>query len=292
MSVSIFGAILLAVSGGCFWAKSRAAAKLQDIQEARSATVGELAGLADAVAEEMGRGSWSEYVKVWGKVGDHPALTSPLTKRPCVWFRVRVTREYEYEEERTDSDGHRHCETKRGSETVSSREETVPFRLDDKTGHCTVEPGGADVELLCSLDQFERESGCYGYHFDTHGHHGHHEHKTLGYKYHEEILPVGRQVLVVGQACDGQDGLRIKRPSRKEDSLIISLKDEADLKQATAGNATMLGYGGYACAAVGVIMLVGGLFTGRTYHAPTKRYRHSVAPVPVVATVATPAHLL
>lgn len=291
MSVSIIGAVLMAVGGGMYWARGQQAAKLQDIREARAATVGELKGLADAVAEEMGRGSWSEYVKVVGKVGSAgEVLTSPLTNRPCVEYRVTVTREYEYEEERTDSNGHRHCETKRGSETVSSQCEKVPFALKDKTGACRVIPAGADVETICTLDEFKREPNCYGLHIEF-GDHGHHGRKTIGYKYHEEILPLDRQVLVVAQAADGQDGLVLKKPAKKDDSMIVSLQDEEALKQATASNAKWLGFGAVACGAVGAVMLIVGMLpTG--HHAAPKKRRHAELPPAAVATVPAPAFLL
>ena len=296
MSVSLVGGILMLVGGGMYWARGKQAAKLQDIREARSATIGELQGLADAVAEDIGRGSWSEYVKVAGKITGGRALSSPLTNRPCVQYKVTVTREYEYEEERTDSHGHRHCETKRGSECVSSQHEAIPFGLKDRTGTCTVIAAGAEVELSCSLDEFKREPNCYGLHWDGgHGHgHGHHERKTLGYKYHEEILPVDRQVLVVAQAADGPDGLVLKKPAKKDDSMIVSLQTEEALKAATASSAQWLGYGAVACGALGVVMLIGGLFTGpsSSHHSPSKRRRHAELPPPVVATVPAPAHLL
>lgn len=288
----LLGGGLMAVGGGMWWAKGQAAAKLQDIREARAASIKELAELADSVAEEMGRGSWSEYVKVVGKVEGGKVLTSPLTKRPCVAYKVSVHRKYEYEVEERDEHGHTKCVTKQDSECVSSQDEAIPFYIKDRTGRCEVEPAGADLEYMCSLDKFEREPGCYGYHFDHHGHGGHGR-KTLGYKYHEEILPVDRQVLVVAQAADGSDGLVLKKPAKKDDSMIVSMQDEEQLKQATASSAQWLGIGAIGFAAVGIIVLIGGLFTGgSSHHSPSKRHRHAEAPAPLVATVPVPAHLL
>jgi hypothetical protein len=63
----LLGACLMAACGAMSWARKNAEARLFDIREARAATIAELSSLAGGVAEETGRGSWSEYVKVRGK---------------------------------------------------------------------------------------------------------------------------------------------------------------------------------------------------------------------------------
>lgn len=61
---------------------------------------------------------------------------APLTQRPCIWWRYRISRK-----------------TKRGGskrsrdawQTVASGTSALPFQLDDGTGQCIVKPDGAEV---------------------------------------------------------------------------------------------------------------------------------------------------
>ena len=61
---------------------------------------------------------------------------SPLTQRPCIWWRYRIARRTESGTGKT-----RHKSWK----TVASGTSSVPFLLDDETGQCIVKPDGAEV---------------------------------------------------------------------------------------------------------------------------------------------------
>jgi hypothetical protein len=78
------------------------------------------------------------YVELGGRAlpldGTHnPA---PLTQRPCVWWRYRISKKVE----------HGTGKSRRQSwQTVSSGTSAVPFLLDDDTGRCLVKPDGAEI---------------------------------------------------------------------------------------------------------------------------------------------------
>ncbi|MDR1367441.1 MAG: E3 ubiquitin ligase family protein [Candidatus Accumulibacter sp.] len=57
-----------------------------------------------------------------------PPLSSHLTTLPCLWYRWRVE-----------------VENGKRSKTVDSGESEVPFILDDGSGHCLVDPEGAEI---------------------------------------------------------------------------------------------------------------------------------------------------
>jgi hypothetical protein len=59
-------------------------------------------------------------------------LASPLSGTPCVWYRTRIERE---------GDRHRW-------QTVQSNTSQRPFQLDDNTGHCLIDPRGADISTV------------------------------------------------------------------------------------------------------------------------------------------------
>jgi len=78
------------------------------------------------------------YVELVGRCGTLPGTTNlaPLTRRPCVWWRYRIQRR----------SGSASAKGRRARwQTVSSGRSEQPFRLDDDTGECIVQPTGAEV---------------------------------------------------------------------------------------------------------------------------------------------------
>jgi hypothetical protein len=61
---------------------------------------------------------------------------SPLTRRPCVWWRYRIQKKVE-----SGTTGRR----RQNWSTVQSGCSALPFLLDDGTGECIVQPAGAEV---------------------------------------------------------------------------------------------------------------------------------------------------
>ena len=61
---------------------------------------------------------------------------APLTQRPCVWWRYRISKRTE----RGTGSGRRE-----GWQTVAAGTSSLPFLLDDETGQCIVQPDGAEV---------------------------------------------------------------------------------------------------------------------------------------------------
>jgi hypothetical protein len=78
------------------------------------------------------------YVELAGRCRplDGTQNLSPLTQRPCVWWRYRV-------QQKTESGP---TGRKRQSwTTINSGYSGQPFLLDDGTGECIVQPGGAEI---------------------------------------------------------------------------------------------------------------------------------------------------
>lgn len=74
------------------------------------------------------------YVEFSGRAlaaGDKPT-PAPLTHLPCVWWKFRI-------EKKTGVGGRRQWST------VNSGSSEAPFRLDDGSGECLVQPQGADI---------------------------------------------------------------------------------------------------------------------------------------------------
>lgn len=78
------------------------------------------------------------YVEIAGNARLLPGTQNlaPLTQRPCVWWRYKVSKRTE-----TGSGKNRRSQW----QTVASGTSAVPFLLDDGTGECIVQPDGAEV---------------------------------------------------------------------------------------------------------------------------------------------------
>jgi hypothetical protein len=76
------------------------------------------------------------YVELTGRGRplDGTRNLGPLTQRPCVWWRYRVSKK--------EQTGRSRGENWR---SVASGESGLPFLLDDGTGHCIIQPDGAEV---------------------------------------------------------------------------------------------------------------------------------------------------
>ena len=78
------------------------------------------------------------YVELAGNGLPLPATKNPapLTQRPCIWWRYRISKRTE----RGAGKGQR-----KSWQTIASGTSSVAFLLDDGTGQCIVQPDGAEV---------------------------------------------------------------------------------------------------------------------------------------------------
>jgi len=78
------------------------------------------------------------YVELAGQARPLPDTQNlaPLTQRPCVWWRYRISKKVE---------GGSGKNRRTRWQTVASGRSSIPFLLDDETGTCIVKPDGAEV---------------------------------------------------------------------------------------------------------------------------------------------------
>ena len=93
-----------------------------------------LARLIDDTPRSRIRSAAQGYVELAGvaRRNDTLATLGPLTRLPCVWWQFRI-------EQRTGMGRSRRWST------VNRGSSVAPFRLEDDTGACLVDPAGADV---------------------------------------------------------------------------------------------------------------------------------------------------
>ncbi|MEM8806151.1 MAG: E3 ubiquitin ligase family protein [Cyanobacteria bacterium P01_G01_bin.38] len=264
MAAVVIG-ILLVILSAVFYATQRQQRhKLTCVQLARSVTVQELNTIARAIHQDMAQGNWRDYVKVWGIIQSENPLVSELKQAECVHYSTRVTQDYEERTYRTDpKTGGRLSEDKKGSETLVKQQQSIPFQLRDETGIIQIDPTGAIFDTVEVLDQFQpaqpnaQHISMGPFSLELPPQSG--KRQILGYRYQESILPVGRQVLIVGTVTDESSDLVIRQPTKPGQKLIVSLKsDEVYTAAATkaAKNYKRLMIG---CGVGGAILIVLGL---------------------------------
>ncbi|ACK71131.1 conserved hypothetical protein [Gloeothece citriformis PCC 7424] len=255
----IVGVILL-----FFWRSNRS--KLRNLRLASASTISSLQTIANQIAEEIGGGSLREYVKIRGVIECDRPLISQLKQEPCVYYSMTVTWEYNEEVIKQDNEGKTIREKERKSETVAQNSRSIPFTLQDSTGEIRVNPERAEIETVKVLEEFRPENFSGGSltfgNFSINLPSFEERRQTIGYRYQEEILPIGRQILVIGTATDEEGMITIRKPTEKGQRYFISLKSEEELSQATNNAIRGTFYSMIFFLTLGLILLVAGVLRG------------------------------
>ncbi len=217
--------------------------KAYDMKSVQTSTAAELARSAADVSKEIGVGSFSQQAEVKGTAECASPLKSEMNGSDCVWYRSTVTREYEESYTERDSEGHTKTGTRRGSETVSSNERSVPFQLRDESGTITIDPEGASIDGERIVSQFEQGDrgpslsfGNFRLNLGALGS----GRRTIGYKLEEWAITLGKRLYVLGEARDDENRLRIGKPAKKGERFIISVKSEEDLTKSAESGAKIM----------------------------------------------------
>jgi hypothetical protein len=262
MGFIILGGIVLAIGAGLFFAQRHQNQRAFCVRVARSARIADLQQMAKAIAQDMGGGSWREYVKVSGEVVCDRPLTAPLSQQPCVHYKMQVQRDYEETVTQRDEDGNTTQETRKGSETMSSNEQSTPFYLRDDTGQLAIVLDGAEIETEKVVDEFRPDQGgqiSFGSFSMSVGRPSTGR-QTLGYRYRESVLPVQRRATIVGMVADVGDRLQLQKPADNDKHFLVAMRTAEAVTRAAEQQANTLRYIGFGCLALGGLFILIGLF--------------------------------
>jgi len=175
---------------------------------------------------------------------------------------MRVEREYEETYYENDAQGRRQRRTRTGSDTVAANQRFAPFLVDDTTGQILVDPEGAEFVAEQVVSRFEPggdnaagEIRLGSFSLALPSLSG--DRRTLGYRFEEEAIPVGRDIYVLGEAAETNGELRVRKP--REGQFIISLKDEEELVRQGQSSAAWMLAGSVVCILLGLGLLVAGM---------------------------------
>lgn len=223
-------------------------------------SIGELRTLHQRVAREVGRGAFARRVAIWGTIVCARPLQSEIASIDCVAYRHRVARRWEEHDSESESG------ISTGSDTLSSADWRTPFAVRDENGEVIVLPDGAELDLETVVDISEPPDqggtlrhGTFQLDLSRSGGGGSGR-STTGYDLHEEALPVGATVYVLGVATDASGELRIVAPSDQREPFWVSRKRPEQLltllERGMASNRFVA-----SCAAIGLVLMLFGLYT-------------------------------
>lgn len=276
-----FGLVLLVIGAVLFFFSTRAADKAHHIQATETSRIGDLQRMVAEIKAEMpggGGSGYSDYVELKGKVVCDEPLRGDLSDTPAVICETTVQRIVERREERRDSQGNVRTEWRKQTETVSSNRREAPFFVDDGTGRIRVKPAAKGVDLVKTVDRFEQPAaieqmsggnltlglGGFRLALSSGGLLGGSHSRTVGYKFIERALPVGKTVYALGEAADtDDDGLVLRAPvdDPKKRPFVVSLKSEEELVRAAKKSSMVMRIIAIALAVGGVALFVIGLVT-------------------------------
>lgn len=255
-----FGLLLLAAAGGFAFGHRARQRKLGLIASTEVCTVGHLRELAASMREGLGAGSLRFPAAVSGTVRCDEPLLSQLAEAPAVYYSMSVRREIEAQRKAADGDSEAE-RSERRSEQLAHERRSVAFTIEDDTGTLAVEPAGASFTTekavsrfepaaagpqTLSLGRFTRELPGLAADPDT---------RTLGYRFDEEIVSVGKEVFVLGEVTDPGGELQMASPAEKG-QFIISVESRQQLLREAGSSSRFMRRAAIVCGVLGLLLLI------------------------------------
>ncbi len=253
----IIGVMMIGIGVVLFFLRKGRLKLVNDMKYAQTSEISNILENQKSISEELGKGGYSEYVELKGEGRAGKPLVSQQTNSSCVWFKSVIVREYEEEETDTDSAGNRTTRTVRGSETVSTTENSIPFDLDDGTGSIRINPEGAEIIGKQVNNKFEpgEYSGPLRFTLGNLN-----SRRTIGYRYAEDIIPVDQRLYILGESSDKNGIIEVKKPSDKKRKFLVSVKSEEELVKSFTGTALFMLVGSIVLMLIGIGLIAGSFF--------------------------------
>jgi hypothetical protein len=265
----IIGGAIIAIVGLVLWIiKGKRAGKLGVLEDTETSTVKEVQENFASMSDSFGPGNFSLFTELKGVAVASSPLEAELSKKPCVYYKATVTREYEELQKSTDSDGNVKKNWVRKSEEVSNHENTATgFAIKDDTGEVLVDHTGAEKHTVKTFSEFEKvdenNSGgtkisIGGFSLSTGGGNSA-TRRTIGYKSEEVSIPINSQLYVLGDANDRSGKLTVSKSKDKKIPFIVSTKSEDELTAKLGSAVNGFKYGAFGCFGVGGALLIWGV---------------------------------
>lgn len=262
--------LIIAIAGGAmlFFA-GKAADRVLHMKATDTSKISDLRRVMDEVRADLGGGpsELREFVELKGTVVSDRPITAELSGQQAVVVRTSVVREIEELRVHKDSEGNSTERWESRSETVNSSNLDVPFCIDDGSGTIDVRPSGAATTLQTVVDRFEPPNSVQrgstltlgNFSVQVGGLARSNRLRVKGFRFREEVLPVGSKVYALGEVSDTSDGVALHKPSDKDKPFVLSVKSEEEMVTAGMSQAKWLKYGGFGGIGLGALLAVVGL---------------------------------
>lgn len=259
----IFGVIFILISVALAMVYVSNRKKLALMEKTETSTVEFLETLSKSMSDDVGGGSLRYFTEVRGKIRCEDPLVSELAETSCVYYFMKVEREYEETYFEEDSEGRREEKTRSVRDTVAQNTRSVPFMLEDATGKIKIMPEDAEIiaeEIYSRFEPSENMDSDFRRkawikaedHYDHEGP----GRRTIGYHYFEEALETGREVYIMGEASDKVGTLCMVSPGEKNKRFIISSKGEEALMEEGRSAMVWSMVGSLACGLIGIVLVI------------------------------------
>jgi hypothetical protein len=191
------------------------------------------------LAASMRETGFKNYLSlVKGKIRCDTPLHSELSKTPCVYYRMSVTRETRETYDSTDAQGKVETKTRTLREVVASNQRSVNFYLNDGTGEIRVEPNTAEFIGEQVLSRYEAavpnapvaslQWGNFQLTLPQT------QNQVLGYALEETVIPLNSELYVIGSVSEQAGELVL---NKGKEQFLISVKSDSELLQQRQNNA-------------------------------------------------------
>ncbi|MDX1350184.1 MAG: GIDE domain-containing protein [Putridiphycobacter sp.] len=246
------------------WSK-KAAGKSMSIASTDITDTRNLLETYESMSNAHGTGHFNMYVKLYGKAYADKPLIAEYSKSECIYYSIKVDREYEAVETKTDKEGKVTQQRVRRFENVLDKEFYAPgFAVHDQYGRIRISHNNAKLETIESYATFEREESQEKIRlpFNFEGlirDHSGAEGRTIGYKHMERSIPVGYNLFVVGTATDSRGELEIAKANEADKPFLISIKSEAEIMADLIRSSKRSKGWGYGLIGIGLAGLIFGI---------------------------------
>jgi len=263
MAAIIIGIVLIGLGVLMIFLRRKKSDQLLEIKATQTSTAKDLTDMCKSINEELGStGGFKQQAEVKGVVKCDKPIYGELSKQPCVYYEMNVSERFEEVYYEKDAQGNSQRRTRTGSTSVASNSQRIPFQLEDATGRVTVNPNSANIDPVQVVSKYEQNfSGnrvSFGsFSFNIAARSG--DRRVLGYEFTEKIIPLDRNIYVLGEASDSSGQLMIQTSSEKGKPFIITLKSEEELTKATEGSIKAMMIGAVVCWILGAAAIAYGI---------------------------------
>jgi hypothetical protein len=284
-----FGLVLIVIAAILVFVSQKSVARVHHMKATETSKIGNLLQTIGEIAADMPDGTalgYTEYVELKGYFGTDRPILGQLSGQPAAVVEVSVTHVFERYEETRDSQGRVRGSWRRSEDTMSRDRQATDFFLDDGTGRVRVK-GSEKAELVKVREEY-RPSGAFAnlgaggvigfggvqlsfgggqsgfaqgglrMSYAGQGFFNDNGRRTLGYRFVERALPLGRPSYALGELVATEDEGVVLRPpvdDEKKRPFVLAAQTEDELVRAATKKARILriiagvlGSGGVALA--------------------------------------------